>query len=246
VEKDIVTRPLGRTAALCALTAALAVPAIAAGDPPTGGTQAPPPPATEGVISASGPQVAIATRAGTMRGKLARFRGSVPAGAAGRTLTIERFDDAAQTWTAVATTTVAADGSYLARWRAKLVGEHRIRAVLQATSEASAANASPELSITVHRPAVATWYGPGFYGRRTACGVRMSRTLLGVAHKTLPCGTKVAVLYKGRRITVPVVDRGPFRQGTSYDLTVATAEALGFEHTDRLGAVRLRAAVPAS
>ena len=58
---------------------------------------------------------------------------------------------------------------------------------------------------------MATWYGPGFYGRRTACGVKMSRTLLGVAHKTLPCGTQVAVLYKGRRITVPVVDRGPFR-----------------------------------
>ena len=54
----------------------------------------------------------------------------------------------------------------------------------------------------------------------------MSRTLLGVAHKTLPCGTQVAVLYKGRRITVPVVDRGPFRHGTNYDLTAATAQAL--------------------
>ena len=42
----------------------------------------------------------------------------------------------------------------------------------------------------------------------------MSRTLLGVAHKTMRCGTQVAVLYKGRRITVPVVDRGPFRRGT--------------------------------
>jgi rare lipoprotein A len=70
----------------------------------------------------------------------------------------------------------------------------------------------------------------------------MSRTLLGVAHKTLPCGTQVAVLYKGRRITVPVVDRGPFRPGTKYDLTAATAQALGFEHTDRLGAIRLRTA----
>jgi rare lipoprotein A len=243
-----VTRPLGSKLTLCvfALTALAAAPGVAAGDPPTGGVTAPPPPATEGVITASGPQVAIATRAGTMRGKLARFRGSVPAQAAGRTVAIERFDEAGQAWTAVAKTTVAADGSYLARWRATLVGQHRIRAVLQATSQASAASASPELSITVHRPAVATWYGPGFYGHRTACGVRMSRTLLGVAHRTLPCGTEVAVLYKGRRITVPVVDRGPFRHGTAYDLTAATAQALGFEHTDRLGAVRLRAAAPAS
>jgi rare lipoprotein A len=238
-----VKRPLGSKLALCALTAALAAPAAAAGDPPSsGGAEAPPPPQTEGVISARGPQVAIATRAGTMVRKLARFRGSVPAAAAGKALVIERFDEATQAWIAVATTTVEPDGSYIARWRAKGPGVHRVRAVLQSASQAVAATASPELAITVHRPAVATWYGPGFYGRKTACGVRMSRTLLGVAHKKLPCGSQVAVLYKGRRITVPVVDRGPFRRGTAYDLTAATAQALGFKHTDRLGAIRLRSA----
>jgi rare lipoprotein A (peptidoglycan hydrolase) len=63
-----------------------------------------------------------------------------------------------------------------------------------------------------------------------------------VAHRKYKCGTNVAVLYHGRRITVPVVDRGPFRRGTDYDLTAATAQALGFEHTDRLGAIRLHAA----
>jgi hypothetical protein len=230
--------------ALCALAiAVLAAPAAMAGDDPsTGGAQAPPPPQTEGVISAQGPQIEVATRAGAMLRKLARFRGSVAAAAAGRTITIERFDDAAQVWTAIASTTVANDGTYLARWRTKSPGVFRVRAVLQSGSQAIAASASPELAISVHRPAMATWYGPGFYGRRTACGVRMSRTLLGVAHKKYPCGTQVAVLYKGRRITVPVVDRGPFRRGTSYDLTAATAQALGFEHTDRLGAIRLRSA----
>jgi peptidoglycan hydrolase-like protein with peptidoglycan-binding domain len=85
---------------------------------------------------------------------------------------------------------------------------------------------------------VATWYGPGFYGRRTACGERMTHRLLGVAHRTLPCGTKVALLYKGRTITVPVVDRGPFANGAGYDLTSATAAALGMTHTSRIGAVR--------
>src|SRR6185503_12034672 len=174
--------------------------------------------------------------------KLARFRGTVSTAAAGRTVTIERFDAPTQAWTAVASTTVNADGSYLARWRTKAAGLFRVRAVLQSGSAASAASASPELAISVHRPAIATWYGPGFYGRKTACGIKMSRTLLGVAHKKLPCGTQVAVLYKGRRITVPVVDRGPFRHGTSYDLTVATAQALRFEHTDRLGAIRMRTA----
>jgi rare lipoprotein A len=121
-----------------------------------------------------------------------------------------------------------------------------VRAVLEPSGEAVAASASPELAITVHRPAMATWYGPGFYGRRTACGHRMTRSLLGVAHKTLPCGTQVAVLYKGRRITVPVVDRGPFRRGTRWDLTAATAGALGFKFTDRLGAVRVRSAKSSS
>jgi rare lipoprotein A len=233
------TRPLGRTLTLCVVTAALAAPALAAGDPGTGGTQAPPPAQTVGLISTAGPQVAITARAGTMVRKLAWFRGSAPAG---RTVTIERFDAAAAGWTAIASTTAGADGSYVARWRPTSTGELQVRAVLQSASDAVAASASPELAITIHRPAVATWYGPGFYGGRTACGIRMSRTLLGVAHKTLKCGTKVAVLYEGRRITVPVVDRGPFRRGTSYDLTAATAQALGFEHTDRLGAVRVRAA----
>ena len=232
----------GRRLLLCAAAAAFAAPAAAAGDPPSsGGVQAPPPPATDRTVSAEGAQVAVTARAGTMLRRLARFRGTAPASEAGRTVAIERFDRADETWDVVTTTTVASDGTFLARWRGDRVGEHRVRAVLAAAGQAVAASATPELAVTVHRPAVATWYGPGFYGRRTACGRRMSRTLLGVAHKKLPCGTQVAVLYKGRRITVPVVDRGPYRRGTRWDLTVATAEALRFEHTDRVGALRVRA-----
>ena len=154
-------------------------------------------------------------------------------------LSIERLDPESQTWAAVTTATADADGSYVARWRGARAGEHRVRAVVASGAEAQAASATPDLAVTVHRPAKATWYGPGLYGNRTACGQRMTRRLLGVAHKRLRCGTQVAVLYKGRRITVPVVDRGPFRRGTRWDLTAATARALGFEHTDRVGAVRV-------
>jgi peptidoglycan lytic transglycosylase len=233
----------GRRLLLCAAAAAFAAPAVALGDPPsTGGTQAPPPPATQSTLSAQSAQVTVTTRAGTMLRKLARFRGATAADQAGRTVTIERFDDATQAWGPVATATIAADGTYVARWRTDRAGEHRVRAVIGAAGQAVAASATPELAITVHRQAMATWFGPGFYGRRTACGQRMSRTLLGVAHKKMRCGTQVAVLYKGRRITVPVVDRGPFRHGTDWDLTAATAQALGFEHTDRVGAVRVQAA----
>jgi rare lipoprotein A (peptidoglycan hydrolase) len=66
----------------------------------------------------------------------------------------------------------------------------------------------------------------------------MSKALLGVAHKTLPCGTLVDLYKDGRTVTVPVVDRGPFRRGTSYDLTAATARALGVSATTTIGAVR--------
>ena len=233
------TRSLGRRLLLSAAAMAIAAPTAAADPPATGGTQAPPPPQTESTVSAESPQVSVTTRAGTMVKGVARFRGTTEPG---RAVSIERFDAATQTWAAVATATAAADGTYVATWRADSVGEHRVRAVLAAAGQAAAASATPDLAITVHRPAMATWYGPGFYGRRTACGQKMSKTLLGVAHKTLKCGTKVAVLYKGRRITVPVVDRGPFRRGTAWDLTVATAQALGFEYTDRVGAVRVSAA----
>ena len=166
-----------------------------------------------------------------------RFRGGVAAAFAGRTVGIERFDPLLNTWSQVATATVAADGSYLARWKADVLGALRIRAVVQNPGQVSAASASPEVGVTVYRQALATWYGPGFYGRRTACGVKMTHALLGVAHKRLACGTPVAVSYKGRRLTVPVVDRGPFARGVSYDLTSATAQALGFTVTDRVGAL---------
>jgi hypothetical protein len=66
-----------------------------------------------------------------------------------------------------------------------------------------------------------SWYGPGFYGARTACGQTMTRSLVGVAHRTLPCGTLVTFRNpaNGRVVTMPVVDRGPFVAGRTWDLT---------------------------
>ena len=66
-----------------------------------------------------------------------------------------------------------------------------------------------------------SWYGPGFYGNRTACGLALTTTLVGVAHRTLPCGTKVTFKNpaNGRIVTLPVVDRGPYVSGRTWDLT---------------------------
>lgn len=91
-----------------------------------------------------------------------------------------------------------------------------------------------------YRTAKATWYGPGLYGNKMACGAKLTRRTLGVAHKRLPCGTKVALRYHGQTIVVPVVDRGPYTRGIDYDLTAATARQLGMTQTSRVAAAPLR------
>ena len=70
----------------------------------------------------------------------------------------------------------------------------------------------------------------------------MSHALLGVAHRTLPCGTPVSVFFAGKSITVPVIDRGPFANGARYDLTSATAQAVGMTQTSTIGVVPQRGA----
>lgn len=57
---------------------------------------------------------------------------------------------------------------------------------------------------------IVTWYGPGFYGHGTACGLRYTRELIGVAHRTLPCGTLIQFQWHGMTAVAPVVDRGPY------------------------------------
>ncbi len=82
----------------------------------------------------------------------------------------------------------------------------------------------------------ATWYGPGLYGNRTACGQAMTRTLRGVAHKHLPCGTRVVLHHGGRFVVARVVDRGPYTDGVTFDLTAATARQLGLVATTAIRA----------
>lgn len=78
-----------------------------------------------------------------------------------------------------------------------------------------------------------SWYGPTFYGKRTACGLAMSQALLGVAHRSLPCGTLITFRNpeNGRSITLPVVDRGPYVYGRDWDLTGGACIALGHCYT---------------
>jgi len=81
---------------------------------------------------------------------------------------------------------------------------------------------------------IATWFGPGFYGQKTACGQTMSPVIVGVASRTLPCGTLVLMNYKGHELTVPVIDRGPYAHGATWDLTWGAASALTISETVRV------------
>jgi rare lipoprotein A (peptidoglycan hydrolase) len=74
----------------------------------------------------------------------------------------------------------------------------------------------------------ATWYGPGFWGRRTACGKTLKKTTIGVAHRKLPCGSRVVFAYNGRWVRAKVIDRGPFNGAYEWDLTKRLAKRLGF------------------
>jgi len=74
---------------------------------------------------------------------------------------------------------------------------------------------------------IASWYGPGFYGNRTACGQVYTPEIIGVAHRTLRCGTMLVLEYRGHTMTVPVIDRGPYIAGRTLDLSSATRLAIG-------------------
>jgi rare lipoprotein A len=115
-----------------------------------------------------------------------------------------------------------------------------LRTVLeQAASTTQTGQASPTLQINIYRPAIATYYGKGFFGRKTACGMILKRATLGVASRSLKCGTPVQIYYGGRSIVVPVIDRGPYANHASWDLTEATAQALGITGTEVVGAMPL-------
>lgn len=91
--------------------------------------------------------------------------------------------------------------------------------------------------LTVFKPAEATWYGPGFFGNGTACGQVYTPDIVGVAHRTLPCGTYVSVFFGGQVMTVPVIDRGPYSTA-DWDLSAALANALGFSGRQTVGSLK--------
>jgi hypothetical protein len=120
-----------------------------------------------------------------------------------------------------------ANGTFSLRWSPDRVGNYAVRA-FGVHDRRTRAAVSAARRLTSYRQAGASYYGPGLYGNGVACGGTLLPNTLGVANKTLPCGTKVKLRYHGRSLTVPVIDRGPYVAGRDYDLTEATKLRLGF------------------
>jgi len=124
-------------------------------------------------------------------------------------------------------TKTKAHGGFTAKWRPDDAGTYKVR-VFSANNEIAIGDDSRRFRVLGLRAGHASYYGPGLYGNGVACGGTLLPSTQGVAHKTLPCGTKVTFRYKGRTATVPVIDRGPYVAGRDWDLTEATRNKLGF------------------
>jgi peptidoglycan lytic transglycosylase len=130
-----------------------------------------------------------------------------------------------------------ANGTFAVRWLPQRTGTYAVRAY-GVHDRRVRGGRSAARKLTSYRLAGASYYGPGLYGNGVACGGTLLPGTMGVAHKTLPCGTKVKLRYHGRTVTVPVIDRGPYVAGRDYDLTEAVKERLGFPGVGTVMATR--------
>ena len=182
--------------------------------------------------AAEGKVVYVAARLSTavrrldvLAGRRAVVRGAVRPALGGRRVVLQaRIRGHFRT---IARDRTDAQGRYVLRALRRKTGSTRVR--VRFLGDADNMSVTRRLGrLDVYRIAVASWYGPGFYGAHLGCGGRLGAGQLGVAHKTLPCGTMLTVRYRGRSVRVPVIDRGPYVGGREFDLTGATAQRLHF------------------
>jgi rare lipoprotein A len=146
----------------------------------------------------------------------------------GRTVTLQMR--APRGWRTLARGHTASRGRFRISYVPRRLGSRLLRLHFQ--GDAFARSARRRLGrLNVFHMAGASWYGGG---GGLACGGQLTSSTLGVANKTLPCGTIVTLRYLGHTVRVPVVDRGPYVAGREFDLTEATKRALGFGDTGQI------------
>lgn len=226
--------------AALALSASLAIPASGAADSGGGGASPDLAPGYTRAVGSDG--VALLAPSTALLRRSVRLTGEAPRRRAGALVVIEQRDPA-KGWTTAAKARVRTGGSFAARWRSTRLGRVALRARIVAAGARGAADV-PAVRVTVFRPGVASWFAPqrGAKNERTACGVPFKSTTIGVAHRSLPCGTRVTFSYRGQTIVVPVIDRGPYIAGRDWDLTIAAARAIGLDSAGvgTVGALVLR------
>ncbi len=234
------TRLLPRAAALAAGAASIAVPlaaSVAAAQQPVpadvGAPEAPVPTAVPAAaaVKARSSLVVSSTRRTVRLGDRALVTGRLrsTAGRLGaRRVQLQVRSDGS--WTTVARDVTRASGRFRLRYTPRRPASLVMR-VAYPGDGATTPVARRLDRVNVFRRALASWYGPGLYGGSLACGGTLSPGTLGVAHKRLPCGTRVTFHHRGRTVRVPVVDRGPYVGAREYDLTAATKARLAFGGT---------------
>ncbi len=148
-----------------------------------------------------------------------RVQGRLLPARAGRRVSLEAHRTGR--WQTLATARTGAAGRFMLGYVAGSSGQERIR-VRFSGDPLNGRSTAPAGQVTVYRLAGASWYNDG---GNTACGFHAR---YGVANRTLPCGTTVALRYNGHSVTATVDDRGPFVGGRDWDLNQNTAAALGF------------------
>jgi rare lipoprotein A len=161
-----------------------------------------------------------------LSGHRAGVTGVVAPAGAGREVDLQVRAGRAR-WTTVARARTGAGGRYALNYTANHTGS-QIARVQFAGDGANVATARRVGRLNVYRKAEASWYGGG---GSLACGGTLDSGTLGVANKTLPCGTMLTLRLHGRSVRVPVIDRGPYVAGREFDLTEATKARLGFGGT---------------
>jgi hypothetical protein len=152
-------------------------------------------------------------------GQAIKVRGSLLPALAGRKVSLQGRRSGH--WQTLTSTRTRAAGRFVLRYVAGAAGRQPIRVTFAGDHRNGRSTASVG-QMTVYREAGASWYEDG---GNTACGFHAQ---YGVANRTLPCGTKVALRYNGRSVTATVDDRGPYVGGRDWDLNQNTASALGF------------------
>jgi rare lipoprotein A len=190
-----------------------------------------------GIVSVAPPTIAPPVHArlrvrdaqlNVLEGHPASITGTLGPGLPGKVVTLQKLGN--HGWRTLTRTLTGLHGRYKLRYLPGQTGSELVR--LRFAGDARDVAARRFLGrLNVYRLAGASWYGGG---GQTACGASLTSSTLGVANKTLPCGTLVTLRYGGHSVRVPVIDRGPYVEGREFDLTEATKQALGFGDTGQV------------